>query len=126
MSNNNRFDISLPIKYGLLAGVIALSLSMIGMITLFGERDLIAGVLTLGQVILFLAPAALSYLAASKAPSGKNGFALLSGAITGFIAALPLIASRTAAYPIPIRPWRSSPVKKATAVSMAAGSRRPR
>ena len=92
MSKHNRFDISLPIKYGLLAGVIALSLSMIGMVARFAERDLIAGVLTLGQVILFLAPATLSYLAASKAPSGKNGIALLYGAITGFFAALPLIA----------------------------------
>ena len=92
MSNNKRIDIGLPIKYGLLAGVIALSLSMIGMVALFAERDLIAGVVTLGQVILFLAPVALSYLAASKAPSGRNGTALLYGAITGFFAALPLIA----------------------------------
>ena len=92
MSTNNQYGISLPIKYGLLAGAIALSLSMIGMVASFSERDLIAGVLTLGQVILFLAPAALSYLAASKAPSGKNGTALLYGAITGFFAALPLIA----------------------------------
>jgi len=91
MPNNKRIDISLPIKYGLLAGLVALSLSMIGMVALFAERDLIAGVMTLGQVILFLAPAALSYLAASKAPSGKNGIALLYGTITGFIAALPLI-----------------------------------
>jgi branched-chain amino acid transport system permease protein len=91
MSNTNRIDISLPIKYGLLAGVVALSLSMIGMVTLFAERDMIAGVLSLGQVILFLAPAALSYQAASKAPEGKNSIALLYGAITGFMAALPLI-----------------------------------
>jgi len=91
MSNNKRIDIGLPIKYGLLAGVIALSLSMMGMVALFAERDLIAGVITLGQVILFLAPVTLSYLAASKAPSGRNGIALLSGAITGFFSTLPLI-----------------------------------
>ena len=92
MSNNNRFDVSLPIRHGLIAGVVALFVSVIGMVALFAERDLIAGVLTLGQVILFLAPAALSYQAASKAPTGKNGTALLYGAITGFVAALPLIA----------------------------------
>jgi branched-chain amino acid transport system permease protein len=91
MSNNKRSDFSLPIKYGLIAGVVALFVSVIGMVALFAARDLIAGVLTLGQVILFLAPVALSYLAASKAPSGKNGIALLYGALTGFVAALPLI-----------------------------------
>jgi branched-chain amino acid transport system permease protein len=91
MSKNKRIDISLPIKYGLLAGLVALSVSVIGMAELFAQRDLIAGVITLGQVIVFLAPASLSYVVASKAPPGKSGIALLYGAITGLVAALPLI-----------------------------------
>jgi branched-chain amino acid transport system permease protein len=62
------------------------------MVELFGKRDLIAGVITLGQVILFLAPVALSYLAASKAPPGRSGIVLLYGFLTGLFAALPLIA----------------------------------
>ena len=82
-------DFRIPLRNGLLAGVVSLSVSMIGMVALFGQRDLIAGVLTLGQVILFLAPAALSYLAAGKAPSSRNGIALLYGFLTGFFAAPP-------------------------------------
>lgn len=91
MTETIHTDYRIPIKFGLLAGVISLSLSVIGMVELFAQRDLVAGVITLGQVILFLAPVTLSYLAAGKAPPGKTGTALLYGFLTGFIAALPLI-----------------------------------
>jgi branched-chain amino acid transport system permease protein len=92
MSNQTRPDFSIAIKYGFLAGVVSLSVSAIGLVGLLAQRELITGVITLGQVILFLAPVALSYLAAGKAPSDQKGLALLFGLITGFISALPLIA----------------------------------
>ncbi len=91
MTETIHTDYRIPIKYGLLAGVISLSLSVIGMVELFAQRDLVAGVITLGQVILFLAPATLSYMAAGKAPPGRSGTALLYGFLTGFFTALPLI-----------------------------------
>ena len=90
MNESTHTDFRIPVRYGLLAGVVSLSVSVIGMVELFGQRDLIAGVITLGQVILFLAPVALSYMAASKAPPGRTGIALLYGFLTGFFAALPL------------------------------------
>ena len=62
MENNTHFDWKLAVRYGLLAGVVSLSVSVIGMVELFAQRDLIAGVLTLGQVTLFLAPVGLSYV----------------------------------------------------------------
>jgi branched-chain amino acid transport system permease protein len=91
MSDNQRFDFRIPVRYGLLAGLVALSVSVIGMVELLSKRDLIAGVLTLGQVFLFLAPVALSYIAAEKAPKGNRTYAILYGALTGFIASLPLV-----------------------------------
>ena len=66
MEKNTHFDWKLTVRYGLLAGVVALSVSVIGMVELFAKRDLIAGVFTLGQVILFLAPVGLSYVIAGK------------------------------------------------------------
>ena len=90
MNASTRTDFRIPLRYGLLAGVVSLSVSVIGMVELFGQRDLIAGVITLGQVILFAAPVTLSYMTASKAPSGRSGIALLYGFLTGFFAALPL------------------------------------
>jgi branched-chain amino acid transport system permease protein len=78
------------IQQGLLAGIIALSLSVIGLVPLFGERDLITGVFTLGQLFLYLAPAALAYTLAAKT-SSETGKTLLQGLIIGVCTALPLI-----------------------------------
>ncbi len=91
MENNTHFDWKLAVRYGLLAGVVALSVSVIGMVDLFTLRDLIAGLLTLGQVILFLAPVGLSYVIAGKQPEGKKGYALIAGLITSLVASLPLV-----------------------------------
>jgi len=92
MSETNNFDYHIPLQNGLIAGVVALSVSVIGMVTLLAQRYLIAGWLTLGQVILFMAPAAMSYLAAGKAPQNNKGTALIYGFLTGLISALPLVA----------------------------------
>ena len=92
MSDNTRFDLRHPVRYGLLAGLIAVSISAIGMVELFGQRQLIGGALTLGQVILFLAPALFGYMVVEKAPKGRTGSALIYGLLTGIIAAIPLIA----------------------------------
>lgn len=92
MSDNTQFDLRHPLRYGLLAGLIAVSISAIGMVELFGQRQLIAGTLTLGQVILFLAPALFGYLIVQKAPQNKSWLAILYGLLTGVITAIPLIA----------------------------------
>ena len=91
MKESNNFDLRIPIQYGLIAGVVSLSFSMIGMVDLFAQRYLIAGYLTLGQVILFLVPAGFSFVTAEKAPQGRRGIALLYGLLTGLISSLPLV-----------------------------------
>jgi branched-chain amino acid transport system permease protein len=89
--NQKRSNLRTAINYGLIAGVVSLSLCVIGMVELFDERYLIAGVLTLGQVFLFAPMAAAAYLSASKVGKDNRTKALLFGAVTGMIAALPLI-----------------------------------
>ncbi|MEJ2305247.1 MAG: hypothetical protein P8Y14_27310, partial [Anaerolineales bacterium] len=91
MPDNNRFEIRLPLRYGLLAGVIALSVSVIGMVELFGQRQLIAGVLTLGQVMIFLPAAVMGFIVANKAPQNKSAIALLYGLLSGLISSIPLV-----------------------------------
>jgi branched-chain amino acid transport system permease protein len=91
MSDNTQFDARYPLRYGFLAGVIALSVSAIGIVELFGQRHLITGILTMAQVILFFAPALLGYLVAGKAPANKAVISLIYGLITGLIAAIPPI-----------------------------------
>jgi branched-chain amino acid transport system permease protein len=91
MDESSKINLAEPIKQGLLAGLISLSVSVIGMVELFGRRDLIAGVLTVGQVLIFAAPAALAYLAASSNPKDQKRTALMCGGIVGITTAIPLI-----------------------------------
>jgi len=72
MSESKSFDIRIPIQYGLIAGVVALSVSVIGMVDLFAQRYLIAGYLTLGQVILFFSACGTKLHSCRQSPSGKK------------------------------------------------------
>jgi branched-chain amino acid transport system permease protein len=89
--NQKSTGFRVAVNYGLVAGAVALSLSWIGLIELFAQRDLIAGMLTLGQVFLFIPAAALGYLSARTATQDNRWAALLKGAITGIISSIPLI-----------------------------------
>ncbi len=73
-----------------IAALIAVNISAIGMVELFGRRELIGGILTMGQV-LFLAPAiAMGYLSARKYSQHDMKQAALSGAIHGLLTGLGL------------------------------------
>ena len=89
--NQKRTSIRIALNYGLIAGVVSLSLCVIGMVEVLDERFLIAGVLTLGQVFLFAPIAAAAYLSAAKVGKDNRTKGLLFGAVTGLIAALPLV-----------------------------------
>ena len=82
------FNLRKAINFGLIAGVISLFISVIGMTTLLSKRQLVAGILTLGQLLIFLAPALLSYQAAEK--SSKKSRAILNSVVAGLAAAAPL------------------------------------
>ena len=91
MSTSTRFDWQYPVRLGLLGGVIALSLAAIGMVEGFAQRDIITGVITMGHIILYGPVAVLGFMSAKASGEDNKGLALASGAITGFITALPLI-----------------------------------
>jgi branched-chain amino acid transport system permease protein len=91
MSDTAHIDLRQPIRLGLLAGVVSLSLSMIGMVMLFAQRGLVADILSLGHLILFAAPVLMGYLAAKAAPVNRGWVGILYGLISGVLAALPTI-----------------------------------
>ena len=94
MFESTRFNWGHPIRFGLIAGIIALSLCAIGMVEAFDDRDMISGVLTLGQMLLF-GPAVLAgYLSAQSNAGGRQAaLALLGGLIAGLHLRLPLIGA---------------------------------
>ncbi len=61
-----QLDLRNAVRNGLLAGVIILGISAVGMVESFDQRDLITGVFTLGQLILFSSPAVIGYLITKK------------------------------------------------------------
>jgi len=91
MTDSSRTGLRRAIRLGLIAGVVSLSLSMIGMVELFGKRHLIRGVLTMGQVILLAAPVVMSYLSARDVSPNRRGAGVLYGLVCGLIAVVPVI-----------------------------------
>ena len=78
-------------KIGLIAGVVAASVSAIGMVQTFDQRDLITNVLTLGQILLFTASALAGYLAGRQYKASERVPTIFSGLLAGFVTALPVL-----------------------------------
>lgn len=80
------------LRYGLIAGVIGVSLSLIGMVETFSERAIVGGAISLGQVLLFGAVLGAGYLASQEGGHRRRGaIELLNGLLVGAFASLPLI-----------------------------------
>ena len=81
------------VRYGLLAGLIAASVSAIGMVETFNERDIITGFLTLGQLLLYSTSIIAGYLAVRTKDNEQlnAGPALLNGFVAGLLTAVPVI-----------------------------------
>ena len=88
----NTIDWRRVIKIGLILGVVVLIASVIGMVQTFDERDMIEGVLTLGQLLLFAPAVYAGYLAAGRG-EGRRAAAptLLAGLLAGAMAAVPVV-----------------------------------
>ena len=80
------------VRMGLIAGLVAASVSVIGMVETFDARDIITGVLSLGQVLLFTAAALGGYLASQEHEESEIAPSLVTGLLAGLLTALPVIA----------------------------------
>ncbi len=77
---------------GLIAGAIAVLLSLVGMVASFSERFIVSKVFTMGQVI-FLAPMLLmSYSVIRRNSSQSTRTVLISGLLTGVVGGIVLVA----------------------------------
>ena len=52
--SKSRFNWVDPVKNGLIGGVIALMVALMGMVESFSRRDIIGGVISMGQTLLLL------------------------------------------------------------------------
>jgi len=78
------------VRLGLIAGVVTLSVSAVGMAELFAQRELIAGVVTMAQVLIYAPTFILATMAVHR--MGRSALRnLLAGLVAGVASALPLI-----------------------------------
>ena len=103
METETRFNWREIVQLGLLAGIIALSLSLIGMVGTFAERDIIGGMVSMGHVFLFGPAVGCAYLAAQRSRGGGAGKTLLGGLVIGLLSSLPLVVLVLIAEPLNLR-----------------------
>lgn len=75
---------------GLIAGIITLSVCMIGIVEAFNQRDIITDYFTLGQLLLFSAALFAGYLAVTQQALIRIPVTLLNGALAGILSGVPL------------------------------------
>lgn len=80
------------LQAGLIAGVVSVLLSLVGMVASFRERFIISGAVSMGQV-LFLAPILfMAYFALRRMTAQNKQTILLSGAVIGLVGGAVLAA----------------------------------
>ncbi len=78
------------LRYGSAWGGVAAFVSVIGMVEVFAGRQIVAGVLSLGMMLVLFTGLAPGYQAARKEPSGRRNPRLASGALAGAVAGVAL------------------------------------
>jgi branched-chain amino acid transport system permease protein len=104
MTRNSIFTWKQAVQNGLIAGSVSLLISLIGMVAAFGLRDIVFGVITMGQ-ILFLAPIfVFGYLTAKKAGDLPKIKIALFGLLSGFTGAVILVGLVIIGQQVNLRP----------------------
>ncbi len=86
MDKELKFSWSEILKFGAIAGIVAIYVILVGMVEAFNDRYIISETVTLGQIALFSPVFLLGYFAADKARQIKStGFAILSSALVGLV-----------------------------------------
>lgn len=79
------------VRSGFLAGLITLSIAVIGFLALLGDRELVGGIFSLGHVFLFAPAVAFSYLLVGNAQGESKPKILGFSFLIGILTSLPLI-----------------------------------
>ena len=84
------------VKSGLLGGAIVIFICLVGMVEVFSKRDVIEGVITLGQFVLLATSVSMGFVASRRTsslldqnrPAYNLGVGLVAGLLTGLLLAL--------------------------------------
>ena len=85
MTKNTHFNWLNALRIGLIGGVVALLISLVGMVEEFGQRDIIAGVISMGQTLLIIAMLMGGHFAAARSVDRPGPLSLAGGALAGLV-----------------------------------------
>lgn len=84
MSNTVQINWQKTLQLGLVGGVIGILIALVGMVEEFDQRDIVAGVITMGRTLLLLTILVTAYFVAAQS-QGNNLSKIVSGSASGFI-----------------------------------------
>jgi branched-chain amino acid transport system permease protein len=77
-------------RIGLIGGIAAIFISLVGMVEEFAKRDIVAGIIEMGQTLLLLVLLVTGYFVARRSASSRSFLKLIEGALAGAIVGLCL------------------------------------
>jgi len=80
----------MALQIGVIGGIAAILLSLVGMVEEFAKRDIVAGVIEMGQTLILIALLATGYFAARRSPSTGSFLRIIEGGVAGATAGLLL------------------------------------
>ncbi|MBI3362966.1 MAG: hypothetical protein HY023_17835 [Chloroflexi bacterium] len=92
------------IRLGLIGGVIAVLVALVGMVEVFGERDIVAGVISMGQTLLVLTVLLVGYITASRTAGSQRLVGVASGALAGLLTSAMLVVLLLIGKAVNLRP----------------------
>jgi branched-chain amino acid transport system permease protein len=103
------FDWNGAAKLGLLGGVVAFYLCLVGLVETFGQADIIGGVIAFGHTMLILTVLGIGYVAARRASTAASGgvrvlYPMAAAALAGLIIGAMLALFVVIAENINLRP----------------------
>jgi branched-chain amino acid transport system permease protein len=78
------------VQLGLIGGIVGILMALVGMVEEFAKRDIIAGVIEMGQTLVFINLLAFGYFAASRSKSAQTWARVIQGGLAGAVSAFLL------------------------------------
>jgi branched-chain amino acid transport system permease protein len=76
----------IPLQIGSIAGITGILMSLVGMVEEFAKRDIIAGIIEMGQTLVFINLLVAGYFAASRSQRAQAYLRVIEGGLAGAIA----------------------------------------
>src|SRR5260370_41783940 len=83
MAEKSRRTLIRAFQVGLVGGAVAVLVSLVGMVEAFSQRDIVAGVISMGQTVLVLITVVAAYTAAHRAGAEQGLLRFVSGPVAG-------------------------------------------